>query len=119
MTVNFRHDKWYIDIFVNQTRFRKKLNVNTKREALLLEAEYRKRLELGQAGLLTKNVSFQQLVREYLEYKNNNFSAKTYIRDMTSFNNFSSKISVKSALDVTDKAIDQYVSKRKADDISN
>lgn len=118
MSVYYRHQKWYVDIFIGNTRHRKKLNVGSKREALLLEAEYRRRFELGQLGFTNKNVSCDQLVNEYLSFKETSFSKKTFIRDRGALKNFFSKVSAKTAMDITDKVLDSYVAERKLDNVS-
>lgn len=115
MSVFKKNDKWYLYVTYNGIRYRKKTNVKTKTEALLVEAEFRRKLELEGTGLYTRNINVNDLIAQYLSFKKEQRSPKTYQRDSGILRNFLRHVNPKTAMDIIPALMDMYISRRSKD----
>lgn len=119
MSVFKKNNFWYLYVTYNGIRYRKKTNVKTKTEALLVEAEFRRKLELEGTGLYTTNKPTSELIAEYLTFVNEQLSARTSKRSQGILKNFQRHISPKTAMDITPSLMDMYVTRRSKDTFHN
>lgn len=115
MSVYKRNGKWYIYATYQGIRYRKKTNVLTKREANLVEGEFRRRLELSNIGLYNKNIETPQLIEQYLTFKKEQSSKNTFRRDRSVMQNFLRHVKPKTAMEITPSLLDTFVGRRKKD----
>jgi len=88
MSVYFRKDnrKWYVDIYHNGQRIRRKTAARSKAEAKEIQRTIEADLMRGDYRLVNKKrtVPFSGLCNRYLEYAKANKAGTTYQRDTTS-----------------------------------
>ena len=81
-----RKGKWYSDFWYEGRRYTKGWGVISKSIAKEKERKFRNEVASGKYESRKKNVIFEKLVEQYLEYSKVNKRHKSYLRDITSTN---------------------------------
>ncbi len=80
MAVRKRGNKWFVDLYLpNGKRYRK--TVGSKKQAEAVERMKKNEIAEGKWGLMSKNVTFGELLPEYFEYSKASKAESTHSND--------------------------------------
>ena len=83
MNIYRRNKVWYIDYYLHGKRIRKKLNKSKQMAELIMELNLRRNKKEFFEINVPKNIIFNQLAEQYLEYSKTNKRSSTYTSDIS------------------------------------
>ncbi len=107
-----RNEKWYSDFFYEGKRYTKGWGKISKSVAREKEWKFRNEIASGKYEGRKKNVLFEKLVEQYLEYSKVNKRHKSYLRDISSTNHLSRFFKGKFLTEVHSFLIERYKKER-------
>ena len=107
-----RNGKWYSDFWYDGKRYTKGHGAISKTVAKEKERKFKNDVESGEHEKKKKNVLFEKLVEQYLEYSMVNKRPQSYGRDITSTNALLLFFKGKHLTDIHPFLIEKYKKKR-------
>jgi integrase len=103
-----RNGKWYSDFWYEGKRYTKSWGKISKTIAKEKERKFRNDIASGKYEAKRKNILFEQMVEQYLDYVRTNNRYKTYLSKITSTNALLTRFKGKSLSDIHPFLIDRY-----------